>query len=222
MKELVADVGNSSRVFIDIPIGLLKGSGRRLCDEEARRKLRAPRASSVFPPPVRQALSATSYEEASHINRANSEKGLTRQTYAIMPKIKQVDKLLQEDEKAKRIVREVHPEICFWALAGGNAMKHRKKTSAGFRERLKLLKRFLPTARKDFEQVRVRFRSWDLADDDILDAMAAAIAADANRDALRTLPKCPPLDCCGLPMQMVYRQEAWPRKSCLPATAGLI
>ena len=212
MEELVDDVGGSDRIFVDIPIGLLNGPGRRLCDVEARRKLKAPLAAAVFPSPVRQALSATSFEEANRINREVSGKGLTRQTYAIMPKIKQVDKLLQEDEKAKRIVREVHPEICFWGLAGGNAMKHSKKTSAGFRERLTLVERILPTARKDFDQVRIRFRSWGLADDDILDAMAAAITASADPGALATLPEDPPNDQRNLPMEMLYTTEAWPAK----------
>ena len=51
---------------IDIPIGLTDG-GPRLCDREARLRLGAPRASSVFPAPIRPVLAAGSYEEACQI-----------------------------------------------------------------------------------------------------------------------------------------------------------
>jgi hypothetical protein len=43
-------------------------------------------------------------------------------------------------------LREVHPEVCFWALAGGRAMEHSKKTAAERRERLAVLMRYKPEA----------------------------------------------------------------------------
>ncbi len=208
ITELVSGADDSDRVFVDIPIGLPDGPEGRHCDREARGRLRAPRASSVFPVPVRKALSAATYEEASRINREASGKGLTRQTFAILPKIGEVDSLLRRSEKARRIVREVHPEICFWALAGGSPMGHSKKKGAGFDERLALLKGFHPSVCGDFVQIRAEFRCWDLADDDILDAMAAAITASADPGALQTLPKHRTTDSGGLPMEMVYALEA--------------
>ena len=36
--------------------------------------------------------------------------------YAIIPKIREVDSLLRGNAKARRAVREVHPEICFCEL----------------------------------------------------------------------------------------------------------
>ena len=204
IKELVSSADDSDRIFVDIPIGLPDGREGRGCDTEARGRLRAPRASSVFPVPVRTALFAATYEEASRVNREASGKGLTRQTFAILRKIREVDRLLRRSEKARRIVREIHPEICFWALAGGTPMGHSKKKGAGFDERLALLKGFHPSVGGDFVQIRAEFRSWDLADDDILDAMAAAITASADPGALQTLPKHPATDSVGLPMEMVY------------------
>ena len=182
---------------------------------KAREKLRLHLKGTVFPVLLREALCAGEYDEANSLTKEITGKGLTRQSYALRKKIKQVDKLLQGDEKAKRMVREVHPEICFWALAGGNAMEHRKKTPAGFHERLKLLQSFLPSACSDFAEIRARFRCWDLADDDILDAMAAAVTASASEEMLRWLPDRsaeddPPRDCCGRRMEMVYRKEAGP------------
>ena len=148
----------------------------------------------MFPAPVRAALFGATYEEAGRINRKTSGKGLTQQTFAILPRIREVDKLLRGSEKARRLVRETHPEICFWALAGGSPMEHSKKTGLGFDERLALLTRFRPTAGRDFAQMRAEYRCWDLADDDILDAMAVAITASAKPDALSTLPEQPLMD----------------------------
>ena len=85
-------------------------SGRegRLCDKEARRRL-GRRASTVFPPPVRAALAAATYEDANRISREESGKGMTKQTFAILPKIREVDCLLRKSEKARHIIREVPP-----------------------------------------------------------------------------------------------------------------
>ena len=204
IADLVAEADDSDRIFIDIPIGLPNGAEGRLCDTEARRKLAPYRRSSVFPVPVRSALTAETYEEASEKNWKASGKRLSTQTYAIMPKIREVDSLLRGNAKARRVVREVHPEICFWALAGGNPMRHGKKAGRGFHERLTLLERFYASAVRCFDEIRTEYRRQDLADDDILDAMAVAITASADRGALRTLPELPVEDSCGLPMEMVY------------------
>ena len=226
---LVSTAKDPGRIFVDIPIGLPPGDscdneacenhhrkegglGGRCCDVQARRLLKWPRASSVFTPPVREALSVTPYSEASRINRKATDKGLTKQAYAIRTKIKEVDDLLQKNEATCEI-REVHPEICFWALAEGEAMKHSKKSPAGFHESLELLRSSLPSACRDFAEIRARFRSWDLADDDILDAMAAAVTAWPDERMLMTLPARrmhddPPKDCRDRPMEMVYSSEA--------------
>lgn len=208
VEELVAGADDSDRIFVDIPIGLPDGAEGRLCDKEARKRLGAPRASSVFPSPVRAALAAETYEEAKRISQEASGKQLSRQTFAIVPKIREVDKLLRANARARRIVREIHPEICFWAFAGGNPMRHNKKTGVGFLERLALLQRLRPSAGWDSGRIRGECRRRELADDDILDAMAAAVTATADLRALRTLPELPAKDSFGLPMEMVYAPEA--------------
>ena len=57
------------------------------------------------------------------------------------------------------------------------------------------------------EQGRTYLRR-ELAEDDTLDALAAAVVA-THAGELVKVPENPPLDACGLPMQMVY----WPRRS---------
>ena len=63
----IVSVGEKPAVIaVDIPIGLLEYavSGGRLCDQPARALLGATRASNVFTPPARPALSGQIYEEA--------------------------------------------------------------------------------------------------------------------------------------------------------------
>ena len=207
VAELVRKAEESDSVFVDIPIGLPDGTEERLCDKEARRRLGFPRSASVFRAPVREALSSESYEEAKQISREATGKALTKQTYAIMPKIREVSTLLRGCGKARHIVREVHPEICFWALAGKEPMAHSKKKRKGLDERLAVLESVHPFVGENFEKVRESFSRKEVASDDIVDAMAAAITASADREVLRTLPKNPLRDDCNLPMEMVYAAQ---------------
>lgn len=74
---------------IDIPIGLLDGT--RACDTAARKLLGQPRGSSVFPSPCRAAIQVASYGDACDANELRTGRKLSRQTWGIAPKIKQVD-----------------------------------------------------------------------------------------------------------------------------------
>lgn len=211
LEELVEEADDSDRIFIDIPIGLPDGTEERLCDKEARRKLGRPRSSSVFRTPVRAVLSAKCYEEAKRISRDETGKMVGTQTFAIMPKIEEVDDLLKSSEKARRIVREVHPEVCFWALAGERAMCHRKKGPQGRCERLAVLESVRPRVSKEFDKI-VEWRKEDnrrkkVELDDILDAMVAAVTASADSNALQILPERSTRDGCALQMEIVYASK---------------
>src|SRR4051812_48385943 len=68
VTELIASCDDAKRlIVIDVPIGLA-ADAPRACDVEARRLLRAPRNSSVFPPPCRPALHAPTYLDACAAN----------------------------------------------------------------------------------------------------------------------------------------------------------
>jgi len=53
--------------------------------------------------------------------------------------VRELDAILSSDATLQRRVREVHPELCFWAWNGGVAMAHRKKTQDGRAERGRLI-----------------------------------------------------------------------------------
>ena len=164
---------DASLVAIDIPIGLADG-GPRACDLLARRLLGRPRASSVFPPPCRSALAATTYRRACGLSRRALGVALTIECFNIMPKIRHVDTLMTPERQA--FVREVHPELVFAILAGrGAGLVEPKRTAEGERVRRRLLRRAVP--RFDPDGIRGGLGRSRVARDDVIDAVACLLAA---------------------------------------------
>ncbi len=213
LAELVSRARDTDRIFVDIPIGL--ESETRRCDARARGFLGHPRASSVFPAPAREVLGYPDYSTASQRNQEETGRKLTKQTFAIIPKIREVDRLLRASGKARRIVREVHPEVCFRGFAG-RPMKVNKKKPEGYRERVAVLERLHPCAEREIEDMVARHRGRGVARDDVVDAMAAAITAASDSIDLRTLPESPERDSEGLPMEMVYADVFLPGRARVP------
>ena len=199
-RALLSQRPSPDLIAIDVPIGLTD-SGPRACDREARRFLGPPRASSVFPAPIRKVLAARSWEEACAIRSCVEGKRMSKQAWGIVSKIREVDEELRT--RARRRVREVHPEVSFKAWNGA-AMRFKKSSPEGREERRRLVNQFFgPEA---YEQVRSQFpKKTDVGDDDILDAFAALWSAERIlRRVSRSLPERPPIDPCGLPMEIVY------------------
>ncbi len=190
MCDLWEQNKSAAMILVDIPIGLIdKGNEERKCDVEARRLLGPGRASSVFPAPCRIALTASIYEEASAINRENTGRGLSKQSYAIMPKIREVDELLSNDESARKRIREIHPEICFWALNDKKPMVYNKKTGAGFDERRRLLSEAYNSSDVIIKTSLKKFKRDQTARDDIVDALVGAITAlRGYRYGIKSIP----------------------------------
>lgn len=210
--ETIADLwdkwGDASLLLLDIPIGLTDSTEPRRCDAEARRLL-GRRRSSVFTPPCRAAMKASTYETASAINFRETGKKLTKECWNIVAKIREVDRLVRENPRARSWVREVHPEVCFWAFSGGEPMRAWKKSREGREERLRLLRRLDPATDAIVDAALDRFLRREVATDDILDALVAALTADRNLGELGSLPVEPQMDAYGLPMEMVYRARGW-------------
>lgn len=186
--------------MVDIPIGLTD-TGPRQCDLEARALLKPPRASSVFPAPIRPILPAATYGEACQIGERVNGRKLSLQTWAILPKIKQVDAILRADSTRNRWIREVHPEVCFWAWNGKKAMVNSKKSAAGRTERETLVKAWSPAG---YAAAQASLQKGKYSNDDLLDAFAALWSGErliAGRALL--LPASPPRDSCGLRMEIV-------------------
>jgi len=198
----IAEAYQNGLILVDVPIGLRDvGQPERLCDTAAR-KLLGPRASSVFPAPCRSAIRATDYDEASAENWAKTGRRLSKQSWAILPKIRQLDNYLRRHSANGPVVREVHPEVCFWGLAG-RPMQHAKRRPEGRAERVEVLVGVFGPAARIVSEIAQAHRKVVLAEDDVLDALVAAVTASLSENS-KTLPAVPEQDAHGLRMEMVY------------------
>lgn len=125
---------------IDIPIGL--PAGTRLCDRRARQLLGA-RRSSVFSAPPRAVLDADDYAEARRRAIEATGRSLSVQAFNLVPKIREVDALLDVASRRDRLV-EAHPELAFLRLHGG-PLPDPKRSAGGRAGRRRLVERLLGT-----------------------------------------------------------------------------
>ena len=208
-KELVGYYAGADLILVDIPIGLPEDAEPRECDLMAR-KLLGPRRSSVFPAPTRQAASQANkaphdYIAACKVQLHHAGNCLSKQAFAIAPKIAEVDALMLEGKQnGFPPIREIHPEVCFWALNEKSPMQYGKKEAQGKAERNALLQSYESQTPRVIAKALREFLRRDVAEDDVLDAMVAVVTASHGHGALQTLPYAPDLDAKGLPMEMVY------------------
>ncbi len=203
IKEIWKRNRESYCMLIDIPIGLTEERRPRECDMLARKFLGRGRSSSVFTPPCRQALAAADYREACSINERITGAKLSRQSWNIAPKIKEVDEFVTGTKNAGTRLLESHPEIGYLSIAG-HAMKYRKGTPGGFEERRSLLQNVFPETYAVLSFALAEYRRSGVKKDDILDALMNAVTAKTGYRNLYSLPANPPVDGRGLPMAIWY------------------
>jgi predicted RNase H-like nuclease len=140
------------------------------------------RGSSVFAAPPLDALGAASYAEANELLGSLGVARLSRQAWALVPRIVEAAEAAAADPR----LHEVHPEVSFCELAGGTPLAWSKKSWNGLLIRRRLLADAgiaLPDAIPNVGGVVA---------DDVVDA--AAVAWSARRIAAgtaRTLPADP-------------------------------
>jgi predicted RNase H-like nuclease len=193
-EEVFSVPSPPSFVGVDIPIGLLEEpvEGGRECDRASRKVLGRPRSASVFSPPSRSALGCETFEDG-------REFGLNMQSFSIVPKVRELDQVMTP-ELQKRI-REVHPEITFFTMAGLLPAAEGKKKKGGREERIELLEKVFYQLKEGLS----RFPSREAAPDDVLDAYACAwTAMRIFRGEAGCLPDSPVRDEKGLEMAIWY------------------
>ncbi|HEY0555650.1 MAG TPA: DUF429 domain-containing protein [Thermoanaerobaculia bacterium] len=184
---------------IDIPIGL-PDSGRREADRAARTFI-GPRASSVFPCPIRPALYANTWQEACDITYQRNGHRISKQTFAILPKIRGVDECVRSTDLRQRLF-EIHPEVSFASWQNAQ-MHHAKRDVRGHEQRRALIARhFGPEA---FANVVAQIDTRNVTADDIADAFAALWSAERRlAGTAQRLPEVEAVDSHGLPMHIWY------------------
>ena len=173
--EILSMHENPRIIAVDIPIGLPAEArrGGRQCDRDARVLLGASRRMSVFSPPARSVLGAATYAEAGRANRATSPDrvGLTRQVWAILPKIAEVDAVVTPEVQQR--VRECMPELSFAEMVG-RPIDASKRGVVGIQDRARAI---VAAGFADPMRARGGWTSADVAPDDILDAHACCWSA---------------------------------------------
>lgn len=180
----LSDLGPLAQIGIDMPFALLPGE--READRLARGRL-GRRGSTVFMAPPLSALRAADYPSASATCRRQTGKGLSKQSYNLFPRIREVRAALLSGLPAP--LAEIHPELSYLAMTG--APLPRKKSWSGVAHRIRAL-----------QAVGLDPLPWlslppTVPPDDVLDAIAVAWSAArlASRDpGLIRLPSSAPSD----------------------------
>ena len=124
---------------------------------------------------------------------------MNQQSFAILSRAREVDTIMTP--ALQDVVREVHPELCFFVLDGLKPMAERKKSAPGVEERKRLLQRHF----HQLDQSLSVFPRSKVGTDDVLDAYAAAwTALRMFRGEAGRVPDDPPLDAKGLRMEVWY------------------
>jgi predicted RNase H-like nuclease len=191
-------------IAVDMPIGLPErtGHGGRAA-ENAVRPLLGARQSSVFSVPSRAAVYAASYAEACAAALATSDppRKVSKQLYNIAPKIREIDAVLRADPALRPRVFEVHPELAFWRLNGGQALDQPKKVRGRCYEPGLALRRSLLIGGGFAPEVVNAPVPKGAGPDDLLDALACAyVARRLHRGEAVSFPDPPDRDAYGLPM----------------------
>ena len=140
--NLLRAYNDIAMVAIDMIIGLpsVAQKGGRAADKAARQKL-GKRAASVFSAPCRAAVYAENYPDSLRASRESGPDGvgLSKQTFHLFPKVKEVDELLRQHPEWRVRMLEVHPELSFWEMNGRREVPS-KHDPAGKKKRVCLLR----------------------------------------------------------------------------------
>lgn len=195
--QMLIEANNIDLALVDIPMGLGDAEHPRLADQAARDFLKG-KAASVFNSPARKAAYAEDYWDACELNRAEYDKSLSKQTWAIVPKIREADGAVAALSQER--IKEGHPEVSF-SVHKGEIMLSRKKSYEGEQERRDVLARIgfdvdaLASALPEMKHV---------ANDDLWDAAILAWSAErVSKSAHQSFPEDPTTDGKGLTMAIL-------------------
>ena len=198
LSELSPHLSHETTVMIDMPIGLLNDDSSRQCDALARERLRPYRSSSVFGVPPRAVTRISDYPRANALSRELTGKGLSKQSFYLFPKIRELDDWLVDPERQGEWW-ECHPEVAFAQLNSGIALKASKKSVEGQAERMSLLAD-LPRADAALEGASENYKRKDLLPDDCIDALVCLLTAERDQHQRILIPATPNKDERGLTM----------------------
>lgn len=190
-------------IAVDMPIGFPE-DGKRPCESLVRLRL-GDRQSSVFAVPTRLAVMCEDYRDACATNARLTDppKKVSKQIFHIFPKMREIDALITPALQER--VREVHPELSFWAMNGEAPLPLPKKVKSRPHDPGLALRRDL-LVNAGFPLHRLPAATYKLSQvgaDDLLDACACAWSARRILEGRNLrFPEAPPRDSKGLRMEI--------------------
>jgi predicted RNase H-like nuclease len=180
-----------TRAMIDLPVGL-PDRGYRQCDVEARALV----GSRVFLGARWGLWKFKRYEHANRYYWRKGDTGISMQLWCIRHKLRDVNTAMTPGRQVK--LRETHPELVFWRLAGRPLDS--KKSVSGRTQRIKLLRSH---GIRDIDRWLGTRKGTGIGRDDLLDACACALAA---RDSKNRFPRKiePEFDSRGIRIEIWY------------------
>ena len=158
-----------SIIVIDMPIELNKKKYLRKCDILAKKYLGKNFQSSIFIPPLKNILECATFQDANKLSKKIAGKGLSKQSWYLKNKIREVRDLAKVSNK----IYEGHPE-CSFKMLKNKSLKAKKKSVLGIFERLELLRK----AGLDPLSVNLQLDNNSTTKiDDVLDSMVLFITA---------------------------------------------
>ncbi len=194
----------AERILVDVPVGL-SADGERECDRLARAVL-GPQASAVLTPPVPDAVRKRRHAVASRVHERQTGDHLSERAFATTDAVAVLWDLFGEFPRARDVVAESNPELCYRAFAG-DPLERDRATAGGYAERLRTLASLDRDAPPAVQAAAEAVAGHDVDVTDVLDAMALAYAAWPGSGDLYSLPPDPPVDAEGRPMRLVYRAD---------------
>jgi predicted RNase H-like nuclease len=210
IEELVIKFSYANYYLIDMPMGLGDKHISRYLDSWLKSLLKS-RHSTVFQAPCREVLAAKNYEKANRINRTILGKGLSIQTWNIMPKIRELDNFLRNNGGVKNRFYETSPELCFAGFNRCKPLLTRKSTSQGTEERISIISKAVGDSSSTIliDKILNQTRRNQVKFDDILDAFILCITAwkGAKNGFCKILNDDYSADSVGIPMRALYYIE---------------
>ena len=206
INDIVNKYPDFDEILVDMVIGLPSSKNHVRPDTYARQIIKE-RTSTIFPAPCRQAVYAKTVAEAYEENEKALGKKFTPLTVGIIPKIRELDSFLQNNQKYKNVIKESHPEVCF-ARLNGRTMLSKKSEIDGIEERIHLLARYIPEL--SLAKLSILAKNMKCNIDDIVDAVCLTVTSNiAAQGYFEIIPENPMSDETDLLMQMVipYLEE---------------
>lgn len=196
--ELTSILHEKELILIDVPLGC-PNSLDEIRPEPMIRPYLKKRASSVFNVPALQCFASNQYDEVNRINKLILNKGLSRQSFGIMPIIRKVNDFIIDHPLLN--IHESHPELIFTWMKG-DICTYSKHTDEGIQERVEILIGKLPLAKNSLTEALLSYsKSYH---QDIVDSCALVVCAYLiNEKGYRIIPEHPQRNSQGIEMKIM-------------------